>query len=171
MQVLEAMLQRWGIQPGDIAGTSLSGEIALSESLINRQVAQQVEHNAHIKSLVVTFQGGDEALVRVEPRMPLIPTVPVVVRIEGQPDLPHDPTLRLRWSIPSAGPLGLIARATAGYLKKLPDWVQFDRDLIVIDLRALLRARGLEDALRLVRRAALHTRPGTLVVKFEGGLP
>ena len=171
MLALQAILQRWGIHPGDIAGTSLSGEIPLSESLINRQIAQQLDRHAHIASVVVTLQGGDEALVRVEPRMRFIPTVPVVVRIERQPDLPHDPTLRLRWTMPSAGPLGLIAGAIAGYLKKLPEWVQIDRDLITIDLRAFLRDRGLEEALGLVRRAAVHTRPGTLIVTFDAAVP
>jgi hypothetical protein len=170
MQFLDALLRRWGINPGDIAGTSLAGEIPISDALINRLIAKRLERHAHIASVVVTSRDGDEALVRVEPRARLIPSVPIVVRIERQPDLPRDPTLRLRWSIPAAGPLALVAGAIAGYVKAMPEGVLVDRDVVVVDLRVLLRARGLEEVLDLVRRAAIHTRPGAMVVQLEAGL-
>lgn len=170
MQVLDALFRRWGINPGDIAGTSLAGEIPIGEALINRLIAKRLERHAHIASVVVTMRDGDEALVRVEPRARLIPTVPIVVRIDRQPDLPRDPTLRLRWSIPAAGPLALVAGTIAGYLNALPEGIQVDRDVMVVDLRVPLRARGLEEVLEVVRRAAIHTRPGALVVQLEAGL-
>jgi hypothetical protein len=167
---VEALLQRWGISPDDISGASLAGEIPIGEALINRLIAKRLERHTHIASVVVTIRDGDEALVRVEPRARLIPSVPIVVRIDRQPDLPRDPTLRLRWSIPAAGPLALVAGTIAGYLKALPEGIQVDGDVVVVDLRVLLRARGLEEVLELVRRAAIHTRPGALIVQLEAGL-
>ena len=170
MRALDELFQRWGVNPEDIAGTWLAGEIPIGEALVNRMIARLIERHAHIASVLVTVRDGDEALVRVEPRVRLMPSVSVVVRIERQPDLPRDPTLRLRWSIPAAGPLAPFAGAIVGYLKAMPDGIQIERDVIVVDLRRLLRARGLEDVLALVRRAAIHTRPGALVVQLESRL-
>jgi hypothetical protein len=170
MQVLHGLLRQWGVHPDDIAGTSLTGEIPFSESLVNRLVAKALDQNAHIASVLVTLHDGDEALVRVEPRLRLVPAVPIVVRIERQPDLPHDPTLRLRWAMRAAGPLTFVAGKIAGAFNALPGWIRIDGDLIVLDLRGLLRTRGLEDALALVRRAAVHTRSGAVVLQFQAGL-
>ena len=119
--------------------------------------------------MVVMLAEGDEAVVRVQPRSRLMPAVPVTLRVDGQPDFPHDPIVRLRWSMPSAGPLAFIARNVAGYIT-LPEGVRIDRDLVLIDLRALLRARGAGDVLALVRRVAIHTRPGALVIELEAGI-
>ena len=170
MQLLDNLLRRWGINPGDIAGTSLAGTIPISDALINRLIAKRLHRHPHIASVVVTSRDGDELLVLVEPRARLIPSVPIVVRIDRQPNLPRDPTLRLRWSIPAAGPLALVAGIIAGYLKGMPEGIQVDRDVVVVDLRVLLRARGLGEVLDLVRRAAIHTRPGGVVVQLDAGL-
>jgi hypothetical protein len=113
---------------------------------------------------------ADEALVRVEPRTRLMPSIPVALRIERQPDLPRDAALRLRWSLPSSGPLTLVARVIAGYIKTMPPGIQIDSDVIVVDLHALLRERGLDEALGLLHRVAFHTRPGTLLVQLQAGL-
>jgi hypothetical protein len=170
MQLLDALFRQWGINPGDIAGTSLAGKIPISDALINRLIAKRFERHTHIASMVVTSRDGDEVLVLVEPRVRLIPSVPIVVRIDRQPDLPRDPTMRLRWSIPAAGPLALVAGMIAGYLKAMPEGIQVDRDVVVVDLRVLLRARGLDEVLDLVRRAEIHTRPGAMVVRLDAGL-
>ena len=170
MQRLNALFQRWGIDPGEISGTSLVGEIPIKETLINRLIARRLEGHRHVASVHVTLFESDEALVRVEPRIRLISSIPVAVRIEQQPDLPGDAMLRLRWSLPGCGPLTLVARALVGYIKTMPPGIQIERDVILVDLRTLLRARGLEDALGLLHRVAFHTRPGALLVQLQAGL-
>jgi hypothetical protein len=170
MRSLETLLRRWGIRPEEIAGAALAGEIPIRESFINRLIATRLEHNSYIAAAIVTVRDGDEALVRVVPRIRLLPELPIVVRIERQPDLPRDPVLVLRWHSSSAGPLGPLAGTIARYVRSLPPGIQVDRDVIAIDLRTLLQARGLEDALALVRRAAVHTRPGAVIVQLEAGI-
>ena len=99
-----------------------------------------------------------------------MPSIPVAVRIERQPDLPRDAVLRLRWSLPSSGPLTLVVRAIAGFIKTTPPGIQIDSDVILVDLETLLRERGLEEALQLLHRIAFHTRPGALLVQLQAGL-
>ena len=170
MQKLNELFQRWGIEPGEIAGTSFVGEIPIKETLINRLIARRLEGHSHIASVQVTLLEADEALVRVEPRTRLLPSIPVAVRIEQQPDLPRDATLRLRGSLPGSGAFTLVAKAIAGYIKAMPPGIQIDRDVIVVDLRTLLRARGVEEVLGLLHRVAFHTRPGALLVQLQAGL-
>ena len=170
MPPIDTLLQRFGLRPGDIAGSWFASEIPVSEAFINRQIAARLERHPHIASVLVTLQEGDAAVVRVEPRSRLVPAVAVNVRIEQQPSLPEDPVIVLRWSMPAAGPLALIAGKVAGYIKGLPDGVRIESDLIVVDLRTLLRARGVEDVLTIARRVAFHTRPGALVVELEAGI-
>ena len=170
MQKLNELFQRWGVDPGEIAGTSLVGEIPIRDTLINRLIARRLEGHPHIASVHVTLFEADEALVRVEPRTRLLPSIPVAVRIEQQPDLPRDAVLRLRWSLPGSGAFTLVAKAVAGYIRTMPPGVQLDGDVIVVDLRMLLRARGMEEVLELLHRVAFHTRPGAVLVQLQAGL-
>ena len=170
MQKLNELFERWGIEPGEIAGTSLAGEIPIRDTLVNRLIARRLAGHPHIASVHVTLLDADEAIVRVEPRTRLLPPIPLALSIERQPDLPRDASLRLRWSLRSSGPLTLVARVIAGYIKTMPPGIRIDRDVIVVDLHALLRERGLEEALGLLHRVAFHTRPGALLVQLQGGL-
>jgi hypothetical protein len=171
MKTLEPLFRRLGVDPSEIAGTSLAGEIPIAERLINRLIEQRLGRHAHVASVRIAAQPDDQCLVRIDLRSRIMPPLNVLVRIERQPDLPHDPTLRLRWSMPSAGPLATFAGKLAGYFKALPEGVQVDGDVIVVDLRALLRSRGLEELVTVVRRVAVHTRPGAMVVQIDARLP
>lgn len=170
MQKLNEFFRRWEIDPGEVAGTSLGGEIPIKDTLINRVIARRLEGHPHIASLHVTLLDGDAALVRVEARTRLLPSIPVAVRIEQQPDLPRDAMLRLRWSLPGSGAFTLVAKAIVGYIRTMPPGVQIDGDVIAVDLRTLLRERGVEDVLGVLHRVAFHTRPGALLVQFQAGL-
>ena len=170
MKLLEPLFQRIGVDPSDLAGTALFGEIPVSEALINRLIAGKLERHAQLASVRLSAQDGDQLLVRVEPRSRLLPSLSAVVRIERQPELPGDPTVRLRWSMPAAGPLAMVAGRLLGHFKAMPEGIHVDRDMVIVDLRALLKSRGLEELLTVVRRIAFHTRPGAVVVQLEAGL-
>jgi hypothetical protein len=170
MQKLNELFQRFGIDPAEIAGTSLVGEVPFKETLVNRLIATRLAGHPHIASVHVTLLDSDELLVRVEPRTRLMPSIPVALRIARQPDLPRDASLWLRWSLPSSGPLTFVARVIAGYVKTLPPGIQLDSDLIVVDLQTLLRERGFDEALGLLHRITFHTRPGALLVQLQAGL-
>lgn len=171
MKLLDPLFKRLGIEPSEIPGAAFAGEIPIAESLVNRMIEQKLGRHAQIASIRIAAQDNDQVLVRIEPRSRIVPSLNAVVRIERQPELPHDPTLRLRWSMPAAGPLAMFAGTLIGYFKALPQGIRLDRDIVVVDVRVLLRSRGLEEVLDVVRRVAFHTRPGLVVVQIEIGLP
>ncbi|MNC88090.1 hypothetical protein D3C83_38760 [compost metagenome] len=43
-------------------------------------------------------------------------------------------------------------------------------DLLAVDVAELLRSRGFDDLIGLIRRLAVHTRPGGFLVQFELGV-
>jgi hypothetical protein len=167
---LKDLFDRWGIDPAEITGAWFGGEIPVAGTLINRLIAARLADHPHVASVQVTLFEADEAVVRVEPRVRLMPAIPVNVRIEQQPELPRDPILRLRWSIAGGRSLTFVASAITSYMKSLPPGVQIDRDVILVNLEIALRARGLEDVLGLLHRVSIHTRPGVLLLQVEAGL-
>jgi hypothetical protein len=167
---LKELFDQWGIDSGEIAGAWFGGEIPIADTLINRLIAARLTDHPHVGSVQVTLFDADEAIVRVEPRVRLMPAIPINVRIEQQPDLPRDPILRLRWSIAGGRSLTVVAGAITSFIKSMPPGVQMDRDLILIDLETALRARGLDEIFGLLHRVSIHTRPGVLLLQVEAGL-
>ena len=170
MTVLDPLFQRLGIDAGDVAGASVSGEIPIRDSLINRLIASRLAGHPHIAGVDLAAQDGDVIVARIQPRLRMLPSLTVTARIERQPELPDNPILWLRWSVPAVGPLALAAGPIMNYLKATPPGIRVERDTLAIDIRELLRTRGLEHALTLVRRAAVHTRVGVVVVQFDAKL-
>ena len=170
MTLLAPLFQRLGIEPRDVAGASLAGEIPISESVVNRLLAKRLAGHIYIASITIAAQDNDVILARIEPRARLIPPLNVNARIERQPELPDDAVLRLRWSLPTVGPLAMAAGPFLSYFKATPPGVRIERDIISVDLRELLRARGLEEVLQLIRRVTLHTRSGAFVVQIDARL-
>lgn len=167
MAILPLLFHRVGLEPADMAGATLSGEIPLSDAALNRLLASRLADHPHVSALRVTAREGDELLVRIEPRIRFLPSLNLLVRIERQPQLPDRPTLQLRWHIPGTGPMALLAGRLASLLKATPQGVSVDGDLVTVDLAALLRQRGLEDVLTLIRRMAVHTRTGAVRLEVE----
>ena len=153
-----------------MAGTTLAGEIPISEALVNRLLAQKLSGHAQIDALRVQAQPNDNLAIQVVPRARLMPPLNITARIERQPEFPANPTLLLRWAMPAAGPLALFAAPVLGYFKAMPRGISMDGDRIAVDLRELLRSRGLDEAIAFVRRLEVHTRPGGFVVRFDAGV-
>jgi hypothetical protein len=168
--IFDTLRQRLGIDRGDIAGTTVITEIPISTALVNRLIAERIGRHAQIASIEVEPQQDDALLVRVEPRARMMPALKIVARIERQPEFPRDPVLSMRWSMPAAGPLAMFAAPLVGYFKAMPPGIRMDADRISVDIATLLRSKGLEEVVGLIRRAAVHTRPGGFVLQVEAGL-
>ena len=162
--------ERFGVDLGEFAGTNLSGEIPLSDDLVNRLMAERLANHPQIASVRIQAQEGDTIAIQLVPRMRMMPPLRIMARIERQPELPQRPFLLLHWTMPAAGPLALFAAPVLSYFKAMPPGIRMDGDRIAIDLRELLRARGLEEVLGFVRALAVHTRPGGFVARFQLGL-
>jgi hypothetical protein len=165
---LDDLLQRAGVSRDEIRGLVLQGELPLADALVNRVVSEQLmKRQIPIAAVRVEAQAGDQASVLVVPKLKLIPPIRLQLRIEEQPALPARPVVGLRWSMPGAGPLALLAGPALAFFKSLPAGIRLDGDRLAVDLRELLAANGLAELLDHVRNAQIHTRTGGFVVGFE----
>ena len=170
MKLDDIIRQRIGIDLRELAGSTLGGEIPLSDALVNRMIAERLAQHAQLAAVRVQAQPNDSVAIQVVPRARLMPPVNVTARIERQPEFPQHPMLLLRWSMPAAGPLALFAAPVLGFFKAMPQGIRMDGDRIAVDLRELLHSRGLDDIIPLIRKLEIHTRPGGFAVRFEAGI-
>jgi hypothetical protein len=170
VNINDLVRDRLGIDLREFAGANVSGGIPLSDDFVNRLIAGRLANHPQLSAVRVQAQEGDTIAVQVVPRLRIMPPLRIVARIERQPELPQHPYLLLHWTMPSAGPLALFAAPVLSYFKAMPPGIRMDGDRLAIDLRELLRARGLEDVLGFIRALAIHTQPGGFVARFELGI-
>jgi hypothetical protein len=166
----EIVRQRTGVELRELAGSTLAGEIPLSDALVNRMLAERLAHHAQVAAVRVQAQQNDTVAVQVVPRARLMPALNITARIERQPEFPQHPMLLLRWSMPAAGPLALFAAPVLAFFKAMPQGIRMDGDRIAVDVRELLHSRGLDDILALIRKLEIHTKPGGFALRFEMGI-
>ena len=167
MPTLDLLRDRLGFDLRELAGARASGEVPISDTLVNRLLGERLSNHPQIAAVRVQAQPDDAIAIELTPRVRMMPTLRIVAQIVGQPEFPDRPTLLLRWSMPMAGPLALLAAPVLGYLKAMPPGIWMDGDRVAIDLQRLLRDRGLGDVLALIRRLELHTRAGGFVASFD----
>ncbi len=170
MNIPQLVRERLGIDLQEVAGARVWGEIPVTEEAVNRLLAERLQHHPQVQSVRVQAQEGDVLAIQAVPRMRMMPPLRILARIERQPQFPEDPRLLLHWSMPAVGPLALFAAPVLSYFKALPAGIDMDGDRVIVDLRTLLRGRGLEETLAYVRDVQVHTRPGGLVVQFAAGV-
>lgn len=168
MTIVELVRERLGIELDELRGASAVGAVPIADSLINRLLAARLTGTrAPIARIDLTARHGDAFDAILVPRASWMPHVRIRARIERQADLPHDPVIWVRWSIAGAGLLSHLAGPALGWLDALPRGVRAAGDRLGVDLRELLAARGLQDALGYVKWLSIHTRPGVFVVRIE----
>jgi hypothetical protein len=170
VNISDTFRERLGVDLREFTGANLAGEIPLSDDFVNRLIAERIADHPQISAVRLRAEEGDAVAIQLVPRARMMPPLRIVARIEKQPDFPQHPTLLLRWSMPAAGPLALFAAPILGYFKAMPRGIRMDGDRIAIDLGDLLRSRGFDDVVGLIRRLAIHTRPGGFVAQFELGV-
>jgi hypothetical protein len=167
---IDGLLQRLGVSRDEIKGLVLQGELPVTDGVLNRLLAEQLaKRETPVAAVRVEGRDHDEADVLLVARTRLVPPIRMHVKIEQQPDLPRSAVLGLRWSIPGAGPLALLAGPALAFFKALPPGVRMHKDHVTIDLRELLAANGCGELGDYVRRVQLHARAGGFVVGFEVG--
>jgi hypothetical protein len=155
----------------DIGGSSVTGEVPIADSLINRLIADALAgRQAPVTAVQLEPRDEGRLIAHVTLRGPrFIPPVAVAIQIEEQPTFPESPVLVLRWSLPKLGFLGNLAAPFLSQLKTLPPGVRLDGERILVDVAELLRSRGLGEAQRYLRRLDVGTRPGQIVITFALG--
>jgi hypothetical protein len=159
-----------GIEVEELRGARVSGELPLTDDAVNRVIAARLAAaKTPISSARVAAREGNLIDVQIVPSARLIPSIRLEIRIERQPEFPDHPVLRLRWSMPAAGPLARLATPFLANLKSLPPGVRIDADLVTIDVREILVAQGFGDVIEFVTGLRIDTRPGVMMVRFELG--
>jgi len=161
-----------GVDPRELSGATVDADIPLTPALINRKIADYLTRaNGKISAAVVEPRGGDELVVHIRLKSPLVPPIPLHLAIAGQPEWPASPVLVLRWSF--TGGMGLLARAASPILamfNTLPPGIRVDGDLIGIDLAELLRSRRAGWLVPLMRRLRVHTSEAGVTLKVSLGI-
>jgi hypothetical protein len=157
-----------GIELSELEGATASGEIPLSDGLLNRLIAAQLAaKHTPIASVHLESRPGNAFSVRIRPRSEWLPAVTIEAAIAGQPRLPEAPVLSLRWSLTGLGFLARLAGPALARADALPPGIRLDGDRADIDLAELLRAQGHDDVLPLVRTLEVMTDAGRVVVRFD----
>ena len=156
-----------GLDMSDLAGASASGVVALSDDLLNRLIAARLRASATpIESVHIEARPGNVFLVRVRPRSGWLPTLTIEASIAGQPSFPDAPVLALQWSLTGLGVLARLAGPALAILDALPPGIRVDGDRADLDLAELLRARGHDDVLPVVRELEVTTEAGRVVARY-----
>jgi hypothetical protein len=156
-----------GVEPAELAGTGLAGEVPVTGTVLNRLIAQWLEGSQlPVTAVQVEPQDGQQFLIRLTLRVRLAPAVTIAAHIDQQPTFPQDPVLTLRWTLPGLGPLAMIVSPIISSFA-LPPGIRIQADRVTIDVRETLQARGLGEVAEYLEGLQLHTREGAFLVRFS----
>lgn len=170
MNLSETIRERLGVDITAFAGTRAAGELPLSDEVINAQIAARLAGHPRIAELTVRAQEGDAVEVKVVPTGRFLPELTILARIVEQPDFPAHPQILMRWSVPGAGKLAMLAGPALAFFKALPPGIAMHGDRLVVDIATLLQSRGFGEVVGFIRQLSVHTRPGGFLVQFEIGI-
>jgi hypothetical protein len=157
----------------EIAGARVSGEIPLSEALVNRLVddALRKASDGPVEAAEVQLRGGGQLAVRLRLRRPsFAPPIIIMLRIEQQPRLPDAPALGLRWELAGMRLLARFAGPLLQFFKAGGPGIKVEGDRIVIELDKLLREHGAGELLDYLTGLSVGTRDKMLTIAFELGV-
>lgn len=165
---------RLGVDVQELNGATISGEIPLTATLINRVIANWLERNGRAGKLAaVVVEPLDEGRLSVNVRLrsALLPPLRLDLQIAGQPELPASPVLVLRWSVAGGlGPLARLASPALTVFDVLPPGVRVDGDLLGVDIGELLRIQKAEWVLTYLRTVQVRTQTGRVVVQLSAAV-
>lgn len=169
---LEQTRRLFGAVFEEIDGARVSGEVPVSEGLLNRLIADKLRAaDGPIASAELQVRAHEELAIRLRLRKPsFAPAVIVMLQIERQP-APPAMDLVARWSLPGLGLLAAVAAPVVSFFKKPPPGMRIDGDRIVVDLAAIARDQGVGPLLPFVTGLSLSTRDRVLVVAFSLAVP
>jgi hypothetical protein len=158
-----------GFEPRDVAGTRISGELPISNALVNRLIAEALKgRDLPVSAVLFEAQDADRMLVHLNLRGPL-PSVKLALRIDQQPQ-PDNPVLSMRWSLPGLGALGAFATPALAFFKALPPGIRVEGDRILVNIKDVVTQRGFGEYLNYLRSLQVHAVGGRLLATFELGV-
>ena len=157
-----------GLEPTELAGAHVAGEIPVNATVINRLIAARLSASqGRVAEVAIDPLDGGAILAHVMLRSRFVPPLAIRLQIQQQPEFPDLPVLVLRWSMDGFGGLARLASPVLGLFDVLPPGVRVDGDLIGVDLAAMLRAQGAADVLPHIKVVRFGTNKGQVIVRFE----
>ena len=152
----------------DLAGARMVADVPISARLINEAVAGSIPPSVPVREVVIRPEPNDQFSVRIAPRATLLPALTLKLAIERQPEFPASPVLVLRMK--TMGGLFGFASAALPIATMLPPGVRLEGERILVDLAAMAAQRGFGPFLQFVRRMAVHSEEGRVVVIVEAAV-
>lgn len=122
--------------------------------------------NLPVREVSVSPEDGDRLSVRVVPKAMFMPALTVKLDIETQPEIPTAPVLVLRLATMP----GLLGIAGAAIQQALPPGVRMQGEVILVDLEAMARHHGFEEAFAHLRQVRVTTAQGQLILTVDAGV-
>lgn len=154
----------------EVAGARVSAIVPVTERLLNELIAASLRPSGAVREATIHPQADNQLGVRVKLARPeLLPPINVTLVIERQPELPHTPLIGLRVTglpglLALAGPMFSIGRM-------LPSGVRLEGDRLLVDLAALLAARGQRELLGYLERLRVTSEAGRLMIAIDAKIP
>lgn len=149
----------------DLAGARLAAFLPVSDRLINEIVARDLPQGAPVSEVTVEALPENRIAVRARlARMPMLPAVKMTFTIIRQPTLPDDPVLVLQMG---ASGLMSLAGPALKFLDALPPGITVEGDRLLVNIRALLAARGLDWLLHYVVDLQVTTAAGVVLISTD----
>lgn len=153
----------------DVAGASLTIQLPLREAFVNSLIASSIaEQGAPVRSVRVTFRGGNRVGVEVDPKQFFLPRARVELDIQDVVDCAKDHTLRLRVAPESFSTALLLQGAN---LFPLPPGVVFAQNQISLHLPTLLAQQDMGDLFPLLRYIIITGAQGLLLIRLYATVP
>lgn len=153
----------------DLTGSDVTATIPIADRAINELIAGLLPAGGKIREVRIESEVGNKVTAKIRLSGPAaLPTIPVTLAIEDQPDLPTRPVLGLRLS--HASRFVALAASALPTMVTLPPGITMDHDRILVDIRRLLADRGLEGWLEYVTDLRLTTSAGAIVLGIRAGV-
>ncbi len=122
--------------------------------------------NLPVRDVSVTPEDGNRLSVRVVPKAMFMPALTLKLDIEKQPEIPTAPVLVLRLATMP----GLLGLAGAALPQVLPPGIRMQGEIILVDLQAMARHHGFEEAFAHLREVRVTTTAGRLLLSVDAGV-
>jgi hypothetical protein len=152
-----------------LAGSEVRATIRIAEQLLNEVLAKLMPAGAALSSVAVHPQAGNRFAVRLSLAKPsFLPPLTAGLVIERQPQVPADPVLVLGLT-GGASVLRLAAPAITNR-GVLPPFVRMEGSRLFVDIRALLKERGLAQLLDYAQDLRVTTDEGSVILDVAAGV-
>ena len=148
--------------PG-LAGSAARMALRLSDQLVNQMIAAALPRAGAVRTVSLHARTGNAIEVTIVLAKPaFLPPLHAQLAIERQPVLPADTVLALRLT----GGAGSVMKLAGPWLGgALPPGVRLEHDIVLVDIRALLAARGQASHLRYARELRVTTEESAFLVE------